>query len=1099
MDNRPKVGPFGSKHLLPKVPWLALALAVCLGAVLAGSLWRSHRQAEAGARLIATTLGHTIEQHVSGRSRGIEALLGEVAAAVAAGHDRNAGFADLLGERMTAFPEILAIGVLEEGKEPLALAGALIAPPEQLAWLRRHSSRGGAPALWPPRPASPGPGGPVQGRPPRWGHGGGPDRRMVLTLLRAATLATFLDSVLVGETASLAVVHRDGQVVAVAPGQTASFALPAAALDSEGMIVVALDDALPDLTVRVAMSASTAFRVWQANATLEIALFVLFCLAMALWAWRGERARRHLTRDRDGLEALVEQRGAQLSEARRLLETRARRTIAANRELQRLSLVAAHHLQEPLRPLVSYAQMLARRLDDPGSSAHRRLERLIGGGKDLKRLLRAFQQRISALAEAGLAEVMPLDQVLVRAAADARTRAAVRMRAIPALAIPGLAVGEVLKQVLRGLDELGASAIVVEAQAGAAGASLRIAPQPLLADGESLARSARICIAMANLNGMELRQDQGGYVLDLGAAQPSPEPAAVAVAGGGFFAARLQAVALVVAMALATVWQFRLERDGAIHAAGILTRAVANSIDQQISGSLHGIDTVLAETADAVAQGTDGSKVFAVRMEAAMRAFPELRLVGRADLHGRVAAGGWPDDSVAAVGADISGRLYFRRAAALSGPAGLAVGEPLGGAGGSERSFPVARPVRDHDGRFAGIVFALVDPDHYADFLDKVLLDEQGGTALIGRDGRMIARAPGHREKFGMDISSSDLFIQWLPRAPAGIAHLISKADGNDKYLAYRLLSPYPLVVTSGISRHRVLESWRRGAWAYAIAAAILAVALLALAWMMDSAQAAVRREHALLSAEVRRRTEGLEQARAQSDARAAALQALNGQLRELLGVPTRDLREPVRVLMADTEAVRAELAGREGQFGTELAFIAQANIRLSALLRDFSRFVSVVGATCQPTDIDLRALVDLAAVEMERRFGRGVLALRCTAPPTIHADGAMILELLCQLFANAIAYRHRAEAVRVEVSAYRQDDADCLLRVSDDGPGLSAEQLSHDPQAFDMNPGQAADSTGIGLAICRVIAQAHGGTLWLGADSTLGGAQISVLLPQTA
>ncbi|MFA6022445.1 MAG: ATP-binding protein, partial [Rhodospirillales bacterium] len=529
-------------------------------------------------------------------------------------------------------------------------------------------------------------------------------------------------------------------------------------------------------------------------------------------------------------------------------------------------------------------------------------------------------------------------------------------------------------------------------------------------------------------------------------------------------------------------------------AAQVLTRAVANSIDQQISGSLRGIDTILAEAAAAIELGDHHSLAFSVRMAAILRAFPEIRHVGLADATGQMSNLVWPPRLLPESGIAIADRSYFTRAVAHPAQSSMVIGDPVRGRIGDERSLHVARPLRNAKGRFNGIVFANVDPDLYARFLDRVLLDRDGGTALIGADGKMIARAPAHVEKFGMDISSSDLFTRWLPQSPIGTAHLISKADGNDKYLAYRLLSPYPLVVTSAVSRNKALVAWRQGLWPAISAVALLSTALLSLAWMVDRGMTRIRRQHGELAAEVLRRTHGLEAARVLSNARAASLERLNGQLRDLLGVVTRDLEVPLAALQADVRILIGVLEAGNPHSQDEVVYVSTAIARLSVLLRDFQRFVSIISMSAQMAPVDLGALVRLVADDMARRFGPAVLLVEADSLPVLSADGGMLMELLNQVLANAITYRGRDHAVRVRVRASRRA-SDWLLEISDDGPGLSLEQLSHDPQAFEAGVGQSVDSTGIGLAICRVIAQAHGGDMWLGKGDE-GGTKVSVALP---
>ncbi|MEO8203676.1 MAG: ATP-binding protein, partial [Betaproteobacteria bacterium] len=75
----------------------------------------------------------------------------------------------------------------------------------------------------------------------------------------------------------------------------------------------------------------------------------------------------------------------------------------------------------------------------------------------------------------------------------------------------------------------------------------------------------------------------------------------------------------------------------------------------------------------------------------------------------------------------------------------------------------------------------------------------------------------------------------------------------------------------------------------------------------------------------------------------------------------------------------------------------------------------------------------------------------------------------------------------------------DVTISVGDNGPGLKPGEEKH---VFDKfyrgSPESATGGVGLGLAICRSIVEAHGGTIRAG-RSAAGGARFSFTLPQTA
>lgn len=117
-------------------------------------------------------------------------------------------------------------------------------------------------------------------------------------------------------------------------------------------------------------------------------------------------------------------------------------------------------------------------------------------------------------------------------------------------------------------------------------------------------------------------------------------------------------------------------------------------------------------------------------------------------------------------------------------------------------------------------------------------------------------------------------------------------------------------------------------------------------------------------------------------------------------------------------------------------------------------------------------------------------LDLPCRLPP-VPADPELLGQALRQLLDNA--FRHAASSVTLRVEP---DGDGVLFTVADDGPGVPAERL--DALFTEFTRGEALPGVprggGLGLAICREIAQAHGGRVW--AENGSPGALFRLRLP---
>jgi signal transduction histidine kinase len=138
------------------------------------------------------------------------------------------------------------------------------------------------------------------------------------------------------------------------------------------------------------------------------------------------------------------------------------------------------------------------------------------------------------------------------------------------------------------------------------------------------------------------------------------------------------------------------------------------------------------------------------------------------------------------------------------------------------------------------------------------------------------------------------------------------------------------------------------------------------------------------------------------------------------------------------------------------------------------------------PRPLELMALLKRVA-SLETRLA---VTVSEGAPVPLHADPDQLEALLINLVRNAAdAVLETGGGVRVSACA----DPDWLtVRIEDEGPGLADTSNLFVP-FFTTKPG----GTGIGLALCRQIAEAHGGTVTLAGREGARGAVATLKLPQ--
>ena len=112
---------------------------------------------------------------------------------------------------------------------------------------------------------------------------------------------------------------------------------------------------------------------------------------------------------------------------------------------------------------------------------------------------------------------------------------------------------------------------------------------------------------------------------------------------------------------------------------------------------------------------------------------------------------------------------------------------------------------------------------------------------------------------------------------------------------------------------------------------------------------------------------------------------------------------------------------------------------------------------------------------------------------PQVQGDRAQLRRVFQNLVANAVKFRGE-EPLEVAVSAL-PGSHEWVVTVRDNGIGVDADQATRIFRMFSRGDGQA-EGSGIGLAVCRRIVEAHGGRIWV-EPAERGGSAFRFTLPR--
>ena len=209
----------------------------------------------------------------------------------------------------------------------------------------------------------------------------------------------------------------------------------------------------------------------------------------------------------------------------------------------------------------------------------------------------------------------------------------------------------------------------------------------------------------------------------------------------------------------------------------------------------------------------------------------------------------------------------------------------------------------------------------------------------------------------------------------------------------------------------------------------------------------------------------------------------------QILAIVSHDLKNPLGAILMTTDALAKKAVSVERQKGLpeSIARIQRSAERMLRLIEDLLDFASIEAGRLaikrrphDPGSMIQETLASFESVAQEK--GLRLSADVETDLPKVYCDGDRILQVMSNLVGNATKAAAEGGEVTLRVEARGPE---LLFAVSDNGPGISEEDVKHLFERYWRSGEAQYRGTGLGLAIARGIVSAHGGRIW--AESELG------------
>lgn len=202
---------------------------------------------------------------------------------------------------------------------------------------------------------------------------------------------------------------------------------------------------------------------------------------------------------------------------------------------------------------------------------------------------------------------------------------------------------------------------------------------------------------------------------------------------------------------------------------------------------------------------------------------------------------------------------------------------------------------------------------------------------------------------------------------------------------------------------------------------------------------------------------------------------------RQFTADASHELRTPLAVIITETQtSLRRERSASEYRETIQTCLhSAQEMRRLSDSLLELARFDSAEGSRHDHHPVALAKIANLCLEQIAPMATARSITIRSKLESaTTQGDPDQLSRVVTNLLTNAVEYNQQAGEIRLSCG---MEGPFAVVTVADTGVGIAAQDLPHLFERFyraDKARSRADGHFGLGLAICKAIVDAHGGTM---------------------
>lgn len=403
----------------------------------------------------------------------------------------------------------------------------------------------------------------------------------------------------------------------------------------------------------------------------------------------------------------------------------------------------------------------------------------------------------------------------------------------------------------------------------------------------------------------------------------------------------------------------------------------------------------------------------------------------------------------------------------------------MAGTGPSATNMMVmARKIIKADGGFGGVYVAALDPTYFIEYFHSVELGNQSYISLQLLDsGLKLTNTATTHEVYGEIDEQVLKHAKFAPQPNQSFVGTLTGEQSIQVY-AFELMKSFPVITTVVLDQEDFLRSWKQ--------TRIKDIGFLAIFIIFGSVLS-------FFSLAMARQIEKVEESEA---AAVLASQAKS----EFLANMSHELRTPLNAIIGFSEMMNSGYFGPLNAKQKERVHdINLCGTHLLQLITDILEFSKGDAGKLELVEekVIMQDLVNEALRMVQDKVKNkqmNVIVDVETSLPAMLGDKRKIRQILLNLLSNSLKFT--PEQGTIKVAAKVDESSNMTLTVSDTGMGMAEEDIPVALSVFgQVHRNQSHEGTGLGLPLCKMFAELHGGKLAMG--SALGeGTTVRIIFP---